>query len=168
MYGTFVQRMQKQNTFCTNVRLMVRAGVVQHPADWVDNGCNELQNPPKRYRGVDVGQLSQLLRFDDPQRMREAHRDWVEAANLMLSSARKLLIIGAQIAICPDNTIHQAFDLLQKDSPIPLLHIAEEVGRESKDRGFSMLAITGTKYLTTGPVYPETLKGLGIVCQVPD
>lgn len=94
--------------------------------------------------------------------------NWPEVANLMLSSARKLSIIGAQFAICPDNTIHQAFDLLQKDSPIPWLHIAKEVGRESKDRGFSMLAITGTKYLMTGPVYPEELMELGIACQVPE
>src|SRR5512139_2198691 len=45
--------------------------------------------------------------------------DWDEVARLMLSSARKLAAIGAQLAICPDNTIHQAFEQVARESPIP-------------------------------------------------
>ena len=94
--------------------------------------------------------------------------NWREVADLMLSSAHKLASIGAQFVICPDNTIHQAFHLVEEDSPIPWLHIATGVGREAKSRGFAMLAITGTKYLMTGPVYPEVLKRFGILCQIPE
>jgi len=94
--------------------------------------------------------------------------NWTEVANLMLSSARKLADVGAQFAICPDNTIHQAFPLVEEASPIPWLHIAEEVGREASSQGFRMLAITGTTYLMTGPVYPEALKKGDISCQVPE
>jgi len=94
--------------------------------------------------------------------------DWPEVANLMLSSVRKLANVGAQFAICPDNTIHQAFALVEGDSPIPWLHIAKEVGREAKLRGFTTLAITGTNYLMTGPVYPVALKEVGISCQLPE
>jgi aspartate racemase len=39
--------------------------------------------------------------------------DWAEVARLMLSSVRKLYSIGARVAICPGNTIHQAFDLIR-------------------------------------------------------
>lgn len=35
-------------------------------------------------------------------------------------------------------------------------------------RGFKMLAVTGTNYLMTGPVYPGVLEKTGISCQVPD
>jgi aspartate racemase len=94
--------------------------------------------------------------------------DWAEVARLMLASVRKLYNTGARLAICPDNTIHQAFDLLRAESPIPWLHIAEEVGREAKTQGLTRLAITGTKYLMTGPVYPEALGQFGITCQIPD
>ena len=94
--------------------------------------------------------------------------NWPEVANLMLSSVRKLASAGAQFAICPDNTIHQAFHLVEGDSPIPWLHIAQEVGREAKSRGYSMLAITGTQSLMTGPVYGETLMELGISWQIPE
>jgi aspartate racemase len=94
--------------------------------------------------------------------------DWPGVAGLMLSSARKLAAIGAELAICPDNTIHQAFDLVASDSPIPWLHIAEAVGDEARSRGLKTLAITGTKYLMTGPVYPEALRRVGIGCRIPE
>lgn len=94
--------------------------------------------------------------------------DWIEVAKLMLSSAQNLASIGAQFAICPDNTIHQAFELVAAESPIPWLHIAEAVANEAKTRGVKTLAIIGTKYLMTGPVYPETLRKFSIACQIPE
>jgi aspartate racemase len=94
--------------------------------------------------------------------------NWTGVANLMLSSARKLASVGAQFAICPDNTIHQAFSLVERASPIPWLHIAREVGREAASKGFRVIAITGTKYLMTGPVYPEAFKEVGISCRIPE
>ncbi len=94
--------------------------------------------------------------------------DWPEVANLMLSSARKLASVGAEFAICPDNTIHQAFAFVERATPIPWLHIAQEVGREAMSRGFAKLAVLGTKYLMTGPVYPDALKHFGVSSQVPE
>ncbi len=94
--------------------------------------------------------------------------DWPEVANLMLSSAHKLVAAGAEFAICPDNTIHQAFHLVESASPLPWLHIAKVVGREALSRGFATLAVMGTKYLMTGPVYLDALEQFGIRSQVPE
>jgi len=93
--------------------------------------------------------------------------NWQEVAALMLSSVRKLTRIGADFAICPDNTIHQAFDLVVGDSPIPWLHIAEVVACEAKNKGFTTLGILGTKYLMTGPVYRDVLVRYGLCFQIP-
>jgi aspartate racemase len=93
--------------------------------------------------------------------------DWSGVAALMLSSTRKVADAGAQFAICPDNTIHQAFDLVAGASPIPWLHIAEVVAEEANSRGFNTLAITGTKYLMTGPVYSSILERHGVECRIP-
>ncbi|MGD9158889.1 MAG: amino acid racemase [Desulfobacteraceae bacterium] len=89
-------------------------------------------------------------------------------AKLMLSSAEKLSRIGAELLICPDNTIHEAFDLVKADSPAPWLHIAEAIAEEAKKKGCNNLGITGTKYLMTGPVYPQILKKYNINCMIPD
>ena len=94
--------------------------------------------------------------------------DWQGVARLMLSSAAKLAASGADLLISPDNTIHRAFDLVAARSQLPWLHIAEEVGREASRQGYRRLAITGTKYLMTGPVYPRALVKSGISCEIPD
>jgi len=94
--------------------------------------------------------------------------NWAEVARLMSSSAKKLAQAGAEFVVCPDNTIHQAFDLVNKDSPIPWLHIADVVAQEAKTLSFKRLAILGTKHLMTGPVYSETLKRYGISSEIPE
>jgi aspartate racemase len=94
--------------------------------------------------------------------------DWDGVGQLMVSSAQKVAQAGADFAICPDNTIHQAFDIVQSKSPIPWLHIAEVVADEARRRGFTHLGILGTKYLMTGPVYPSALKKSGIVSEIPE
>jgi aspartate racemase len=93
--------------------------------------------------------------------------DWAGVAELMLRSAEKLAKAGADFLICPDNTIHQAFDLVEHRSPRPWLHIAREVAAEAKQRGHRRLAVLGTRYLMEGPVYREALKAAGIEHRVP-
>src|SRR3974390_3889795 len=93
--------------------------------------------------------------------------DWQGVADLMLSSADKLTKAGADFLICPDNTIHHAFDLLAPRSPLPWLHIVDEVATVAKARGFRKLAITGTKYTMEGTVYQTKLPAAGIEFLVP-
>lgn len=80
--------------------------------------------------------------------------DWNGVADLMLRSAQKLAMAGADFLICPDNTIHQALPLIEARSPLPWLHIAKVVAAEADRRGFRKPGLLGTKWLTEGPVYP--------------
>jgi len=50
--------------------------------------------------------------------------DWETLAGILAASAHKVARAGADFAICPDNTYHQAFKYLISQSPIPWLHIA--------------------------------------------
>jgi aspartate racemase len=93
--------------------------------------------------------------------------DWPGVAELMLSSAEKLAKGGADFLICPDNTIHQVFDLVAHRSPRPWLHIAEEVAHEAKRCHYKRLGVLGTRYLMEGPVYPEKLKSAGLEHRIP-
>lgn len=93
--------------------------------------------------------------------------DWKGVANLMAESARKVAAAGADFAICPDNTYHQAFEYLLPQSPIPWLHIAETVGEEAQRHGYKRVGVLGTKYLMEGPVYPGALKSFDIEREIP-
>jgi len=93
--------------------------------------------------------------------------DWAGVAELMMSSSEKLARAGADFLICPDNTIHQAFDLVAHRSPRPWLHIAQEVANEAKRCHYKRLGVLGTRYLMEGPVYPERLKASGLEYRTP-
>jgi aspartate racemase len=83
-------------------------------------------------------------------------------AELMLRSAHKLAAAGAQLLICPDNTIHQAMPLVLPRSPLPWLHIAEVVADEAVALGFRRVGITGTRWLVDSEVYPTALSARGL------
>jgi aspartate racemase len=93
--------------------------------------------------------------------------DITGVGELMLDSARRLHAAGADFLICPDNTIHQAFDYVAPRSPLPWLHIAREVAAQARGQGFRRLALTGTRWLVGSDVYPEALAAQGLACVKP-
>lgn len=93
--------------------------------------------------------------------------DWEGVAELMLSSSDKLAKAGADFLIAPVNTVHQAFDLVERRSPRPWLHIAVEVANDARHHSYKCLGVLGTRSLMDGPVYREKLKAAGIEHHVP-
>jgi aspartate racemase len=96
------------------------------------------------------------------------HDDWQGVAEFMLSSSHKLAKAGADFLISPDNTIHHAYDLVVPHSPLPWLHIVDEVAAVAKAREYRKLAITGTKYTMEGTVYQQKLPAAGFEYLVPE
>ena len=67
---------------------MVRAGVVRHRREWTHSGYQEIQQPPERYRVIDLAALSTLCGFKQIADFQQAHREWVEAAHAMAAAGR--------------------------------------------------------------------------------
>ena len=97
----------------------------------------------------------------------EGKGGWHGVAQLMIDSSVRLASMGADFIICPDNTIHQAFDTTAASSPVPWLHIAEVVAGEAKQKGLTKLGVLGTRYLMDGPVYQIKLEALDIAWETP-
>jgi aspartate racemase len=93
---------------------------------------------------------------------------WDAVGEQLLESAARLVRAGAELLICPDNTVHQGLDLVRARSPVPWIHIAEEVVAEAQRRSLKRLAILGTRFLMEGQVYPSKLKPAGIDYRIPD
>ncbi len=130
------------------------------------------------YRTINLEGTQIMGRHDHPEVSMHTHslarymncvyaNDWAGVAELMLSSAEKLAKAGADFLICPDNTIHQAFDMVAFRSPRPWLHIAQEVANEAQRQRFKRLGALGTQYLMEGPVYPEKLNAAGMEYRIP-
>lgn len=94
--------------------------------------------------------------------------NWKAVGESLAASASKVAAAGAQFAICPDNTFHQAFEYLLPLSPIPWIHIGRSVAAEAQRQGHRRLGILGTKYLMEGPVYPESVKEFRLESRIPD
>ena len=94
--------------------------------------------------------------------------NWRAVGEMLIESATKLVRAGADLLICPDNTIHQGLDLVRDRSPVPWIHIAEEVTQEAQHRGFKRVGVLGTRFLMEGPVYPSRLAAAGIEHRIPN
>ena len=81
--------------------------------------------------------------------------DYAAVAEFMLRETEVVAKAGARLAICPDNSAHLAFKHVAAKSPIPWLHIAEEVAKAAVRGGYRHAALLGTRFTMTGPVYPE-------------
>jgi aspartate racemase len=93
--------------------------------------------------------------------------EWSTVGELLASSANKLAKAGAEFALCPDNTVHMGFSLLQEKSPIPVLSITEIATEECSQRGYKKVGLLGTKYTMEGPLYREPLSKKNIETVVP-
>jgi len=59
---------------------MARAGVVEHPAQWLASGYREIQKPPKRYAVIDRETLIESCGFTDVNEFQRAHQRRIKAA----------------------------------------------------------------------------------------
>ncbi len=104
--------------------------------------------------------------LNDYKKPSDADR-WDLVSDLVLASARILAGAGADFLISPDNTVHVSIDPIIDQSPLPWLHIAEEVAHEAEAKGFRNVGILGTQPLMEGPVYPGKLEKRGIHSRTP-
>jgi len=116
------------------------------------------EHPEITLHGFSLGKYQRLIDEDR----------WDAVGEMMLESAAHLVRSGAQLLICPDNTVHQGLDLVRERSPAPWVHIAEEVSAEARRRGFKRLAILGTRFLMEGAVYQSKLAPACIGYRVPN
>jgi len=105
--------------------------------------------------------------LNDYKKPSDADR-WDLVGGRILASARILANAGAEFLVCPDNTVHVSIDDILDQSPLPWLHIAEEVAREAEAKGFRNLGVLGTQPLMEGPVYPRKFEPRGIRSHTPD
>lgn len=93
--------------------------------------------------------------------------DWTSVADIMYASCQKLEAVGVDVIVCPDNTIHEAYDKVAPRVKPTWLHIAQVVTDEAKSKGFKKIGVLGTRFLMEGPVYPSKLEPAGIAHLTP-
>ncbi len=94
--------------------------------------------------------------------------DYPAVARFMVESAHLLAAAGADFAICPDNSAHEAWDDVQAATPIPWLHIARVVGTDAEACGYRRVGVLGTRFIMGGSVYRNAFAVLDIDTVIPE
>jgi aspartate racemase len=91
-----------------------------------------------------------------------------ELRAMFMKDMAKLVAVGADFFVCPDNTAHIALESPGEPFPIPCLHLGEMVAEQAQRDGRTKVGILGTKWTMTGTVYPGAFGRRGIGWAVPD
>jgi aspartate racemase len=79
----------------------------------------------------------------------------------------RLAAAGCDFFACPDNTAHLALETSGAPLPLPGLHIAEIVARRAQADGRRCVALLGTRWTMSGPVYPAAFARAGLAMRTP-
>lgn len=83
--------------------------------------------------------------------------DWDALTERMITAARQVESGGAQLLVICTNTMHRMADAVQAAITIPLLHIADPVGRAIAGQGIGSVGLLGTAFTMEQPFLRDRL-----------
>lgn len=138
---------------------------------WVSTGIYyERINRIVQKRGAPMASaplLIESLDFCQLYALREED-DWRRATEVLVDSAKRLEGAGAEGLVIGANSMHRVYDEIEAAIDIPILHIAEYVGRTLKRSGRKKVALIGTRNVMTESFYRKRLVAHGIDLLPPD
>lgn len=93
---------------------------------------------------------------------------WDHAADVLSESARRLVDAGAGALVICANSMHKVYDRVADAVGVPVLHIADCVGREMQAAGIKSAALVGTRNVMTESFYRRRLVSHGVDLVPPD
>ena len=101
--------------------------------------------------------------------IRELHaKSELDLCKRLILEAQNLERAGADCLMIGANTLHMFYNDIQAVLNIPVIHIAEAVGKVIKSEKMSRVALLGTKHTMGMGFYAEILLRFGIETIVPD
>lgn len=111
-----------------------------------------------------------LINSVDMQRLRSAFEtnDLPAIVNYVAPELERLHRAGADFGLLAANTPHIVFDDLQRQSPIPLISIVAVTCDVAKARALKRVALFGTRFTMTAPLYPGVFSKEDIAVVIPE
>ncbi|MCC4251887.1 MAG: amino acid racemase [Pseudomonadota bacterium] len=94
--------------------------------------------------------------------------DWDCAATQLIDGARRLEAAGAGALLICANSMHRVYDRVQAAVGIPIIHIADQVGRAMQADGVEKAALLGTRRVMVEKFYRQRLVAHGVSLLPPD
>lgn len=93
---------------------------------------------------------------------------WDRAAEVLSDSAKRLADAGAGALLICANSMHKVYDKVAGAVDVPVIHIADCVGREMQAAGIKSAALVGTRNVMTESFYRRRLVSHGVDLLPPD
>jgi aspartate racemase len=111
--------------------------------------------------------LMSSLNFEEIKSLTIAE-DWDGIASVILTEVTKLEEAGADCMLLCANTMHKIAEEIEVSLSVPLIHIAEETGKEIVNKQLSTVALLGTRYTMLLDFYKDKLSEQGIKTIIPN
>ncbi len=85
----------------------------------------------------------------------------------LAATCTRLADAGCDFFVCPDNTAHLALETAGPPLALAGLHIADIVAGRAQADGRRRIALLGTRWTMTGPVYPAAFARAGLEMRTP-
>jgi len=94
---------------------------------------------------------------------------WQQAGAMLGAAARGLQQCGADMVLICTNLMHKVSPQVEARIDVPLLHIADAVGRDCVARGVTRVGLLGTRYTMEEGFYRDRLReGFGVEVVIPE
>lgn len=94
--------------------------------------------------------------------------DWAGADASLAATGQRLQAGGAEAVAIATNLMHKCAPALKAAVDVPVIHIVDSIAAVAKDKGYSTLAVLGTKWTMCDGFYTERLEAQGNRTLVPD
>ena len=111
--------------------------------------------------------LMSSLNFEEIKSLTIAE-DWDGIASVILTEVTKLEEAGADCMLLCANTMHKIAEEIEVSLSVPLIHIAEETGKEIVNKQLSTVALLGTRYTMLLDFYKDKLSEQGLKTIIPN
>lgn len=95
-------------------------------------------------------------------------KDWKGLAKIINNSIVKLAASGADFAIIPANSVHFAFNEIEKISSIPILSRVEITAKECEEKGYKKVGVLGVGMTMSDGLFDKSLNKYGIKSVAPN
>lgn len=124
----------------------------------VQKRAQPMASAPMVIESLDYSRIAQAKNADD----------WDTIASTLVDSARRLETAGAQGLVIAANTMHKVYDRVAEAVSVPVLHIADAVGKAMAEAKCESAALLGTRYVMTESFYRQRLVSHGVDLLPPD
>ncbi len=129
---------------------------------WINKGVTQRVGPmasaPLLIESLNFAELYGITQEDD----------WGRAADILSASAKRLEDAGAGAIAIAANSMHRVYDSVADAVDVPVLHIADAVGRKMKAADAGNAALIGTRNVMTESFYRKHLVAHGVDLLPPD